>query len=617
MGFSGFRSACHAGRKRSRSTKSRRQGASFFSSFFSRKIFSPASSDIDKFAGDEGQDPLNFFAESASTAHVGKRTLLLAGGAGLLTGLTAVTLFVVAMEGRSTAAIRADAGLDNFGWQRPVITGKADLEASISQASVLGTSLVMPVLEARLSGSPDDTTADEAVKTEAAALATNAALPVDSPTTLVTRFASLSPEEAIVRPAPAPRILEGSLYVAPEAPAIGDNVTVIRKQPPAEPVDKAFILREGDSLVGRLMEMGISERVARSLVAALEPVYPQKLLKPGTRIAVTLDSQQDFYGADVTYPVYLSFMPRPGEEVIVEADEDGNFVARSVRKNLAKNQETEKKAPSMVRARGVITSTLYAAARDKGVPPYIISQMLRAFAYDVDLQREVSKGDTFEVLYGTPRSGSSRRRMVLYYASLTLRGKKHEIFRFTPPGSRTAAYFDHKGRSVKKGLMRTPISGARITSGFGMRRHPILGYTKLHTGVDFAAPRGTPIRAAGDGVVIHAGWKGGYGRTVMIRHENGYVTLYAHQSRIARGIRKGMRVRQGQVIGYLGSSGRVTGPHLHYEIRIGNRPVNPMRVRVATRTRLKGKALKAFERHRQKILAYLRQAPLSTEVARR
>ncbi len=609
MGFSGFRSACRAGRKARESRNPREQGASFLSS---KKRSSPT---IDDFANGT-QDPLNFFAETASTQRASKRTLLLAGSAGLLTGLAAVTLFVVMMEGRSTAAIRADAGMEQFGWQRPVITGKADLDTSIAQASVLGTSLVMPALQMGLAADAAEAPAKDKAGSEAASLTTNAALPVDSPTTLVTRFASLSPDEAIVRTPPAPRLLEGSIYLAPDAPATGDNVTVIRKQPPAEPVDKTFVLREGDSLIGRLMALGISEQVARSLVAALEPVYPQKLIKPGTRFSVTLDSQQDFYGSDVTYPVYLSFVPRAGEEVIVEADEDGNFVARSVRKSLAKDKKP-KKAPAMVRARGVITSTLYAAARDKGVPPYIINQMLRAFAYDVDLQREVSKGDTFELLYGTPRSGSSKRRMVLYYASLTLRGKKHEIFRFTPPGSRTAAYYDSKGRAVKKGLMRTPISGARITSGFGMRRHPILGYTKLHTGVDFAAPRGTPIRAAGDGVVIHSGWKGGYGRTVMIRHENGYVTLYAHQSRIARGIRKGMRVRQGQIIGYLGSSGRVTGPHLHYEIRIGNKPVNPMRVRVATRVRLKGKALKAFQRHRQKILAQLRQAPLVTEVAQR
>jgi murein DD-endopeptidase MepM/ murein hydrolase activator NlpD len=557
------------------------------------------------------QDPLAFFEEPRPRGeNRGRRLLFLAGGAGLLTGLAAVALFVTLMEGRSTAAIRSGEGLAALGWQRPVISDKSDLEAGLPLGSMQAGMLTLPPLSG---GSAERKAA------EPEPLLESAALPVDSPTSLMTRFAALSPEEAIVR-SPSPRILDGAYYLSDEPAAARGNETVIAKQPPAEPVDRTFTLGKNETLLDKLMALGVSETVARALVSALEPVFPQKLLRPGTRFSVTLDTQQDFYGADVTYPVYLAFAPRAGERIIVEVDEDGNFVARAERQAVAGNKAGEKKAPSapaLVRARGVITSTLYAAARDKGVPGYIINQMLRAFAYDVDLQREVSKGDTFEVLYGTPRSGSSRRRMVLYYAALTLRGKKHEIFRFTPPGSRTAAYYDGKGRSVKKGLMRTPISGARITSGFGMRRHPILGYTKLHTGVDFAAPRGTPIRAAGDGIVIHAGWKGGYGRTVMIRHANGYVTLYAHQSRIARGIRKGVRVRQGQVIGYLGSSGRVTGPHLHYEIRIGNRPVNPMRVRVATRVRLKGRALKAFERHKQKILAQLRETPVGTTLARR
>jgi len=205
---------------------------------------------------------------------------------------------------------------------------------------------------------------------------------------------------------------------------------------------------------------------------------------------------------------------------------------------------------------------------------------------------------------------------VLHYASLTIGGRKLAFYRYTTPKGRTA-YFDSKGRSARRGLMRTPISGARISSGFGMRRHPVLGYTKMHTGVDFAAPTGTPIHAAGPGTVIHAGWRGGYGRTVMIKHPSGHVTLYAHQSRIARGIRKGVKVRQGQVIGYVGATGRVTGPHLHFEVRIKGRKVNPMRVRTATRQQLTGKALQQFRKRMARIQRLLDKIPATTQIARR
>jgi len=559
--------------------------------------------------GVPAEDPISFFEGGGSHggAEQGRKWLLLTAGAGVVAGLvTAGVLF--GMMDTPTAVSEKEASFSGVGSQRPVISAKGNMGGRLD-ATVFNASI--------------------------AAITPAAAKPVEEhvhTARLMTTFAGTAdswPSSAV-----SPSILQASLMI-PEG--TGSNETVILKSPPPEPEDRTFELGRGESLADGLVALGVPPTVARALVRALEPVHPAELLKPGQKISVTLDRQQDFYGTEVIYPVYLSFRTGDGKRVIVESDEDGNFMVRDetlkadgngrdtvirpkarpgtlvIRRKGGDAQYAE--AP-FIRARGRVSSSLYAAAKDQNVPDYIINQMMRAFSYSVDLQRQVAKGDTFDILYGTPISGSSKRRKVLYYAALNLRGRKIVYYRFTTPRGHTG-YFDEKGRSASKGLMVTPISGARITSGFGMRRHPVLGYTKMHTGVDFGAPRGTPIRAAGSGKVIFAGWKGGYGRTVMIRHENGYVTLYAHQSRIARGIRKGVRVNQGQVIGYVGASGRVTGPHLHFEVRIRNRPVNPRRVRTAHNVRLKGKALEAFRKQKARILALLKQAPTADLVARR
>ncbi len=556
-------------------------------------------------------DPIAFFEGEAPRAGAAqnRKWLLLTAGAGIVVGLiTAGVLF--GMMDTSAAVPEKEALAPDLRWQRPVISAKGDMDGDLDAT----------VLSASISALPPATVEPEESHVHTARL--------------MTTFAGTGDAAGWPSSAVSPSILQASLTIPESA---GSNETVILKSPPPEPEDRTFVLGRDESLADRLAALGVPPTVARALVQALEPVHPASLLRAGQEISVTLDRQQDFYGTEVIYPVYLSFRTGDGRRVVVESDEDGNFMVRSetlkagddgkgtvirpkarpgtlvIRRNGDRTQYAE--AP-FVRARGRISSSLYAAAKDQNVPDYIISQMMRAFSYSVDLQRQVAKGDTFDILYGTPISGSSKRRKVLYYAALNMRGRKVVYYRFTTPGGRTD-YFDEKGRSASKGLMVTPISGARITSGFGMRRHPVLGYTKMHTGIDFGAPRGTPIRAAGSGTVIFAGWKGGYGRTVMIRHENGYVTLYAHQSRIARGIRKGVRVNQGQVIGYVGASGRVTGPHLHFEVRIRNRPVNPRRVRTAHNVRLKGKALEAFRKQKARILALLKQAPSADLVARR
>ena len=222
--------------------------------------------------------------------------------------------------------------------------------------------------------------------------------------------------------------------------------------------------------------------------------------------------------------------------------------------------------------------------------------------------------DTFEVFYGNPFTGTSSKRKVLHFAKLISDGEVRTYYRFTA-GDGQSSYYDENGRSAARALLKTPVSGARLTSGFGMRVHPLLGYSKMHAGVDFGAPQGTPIHAAGDGVIAQAGREQGFGNTIIIKHSEKYKTLYGHMSRFADGIRAGVHVNQGQVIGYIGSTGRSTGPHLHYEVRIDDHPVNPTNIRAAGGVQLAGKDLVNFKVNKLKVLAMMQNAPSAAQVA--
>lgn len=392
-----------------------------------------------------------------------------------------------------------------------------------------------------------------------------------------------------------------------------ENITTITKTPPPEPVDETVKLAEGESLARRLVGLGVTPEAAKALVASIEPVFPGKLMKPGMVFDVTLDKQQDFYGNDVIFPVRVSFEPGPDEEIIVESDEDGQFNAHIA--GAGEGTRSKYAEYPQIRAKAKVGASLYATAKDQGIPDYIITEMIRVYSYDVDFQRQVKAGDDFELFYGTPISGSSTRRKVLLYAALEVNGQMKRYYRYTTPDDGVTDYYDENGQSATKGLLRTPVSGARLTSGFGMRNHPLLGYSKMHEGIDFGVPQGTPIKAAGSGVVKKAGRAGGYGNMVLIEHQGGYRTLYAHMSRIAAGIQGGTRVRQGQVIGYVGSTGRSTGPHLHYEIHVNGKAVNPLNVKVAGGRKLVGKGLVNFRQQQQKIIAMMKNAPEATQIA--
>ncbi|WP_350335409.1 M23 family metallopeptidase [Coralliovum pocilloporae] len=247
--------------------------------------------------------------------------------------------------------------------------------------------------------------------------------------------------------------------------------------------------------------------------------------------------------------------------------------------------------------------SLYQTALDQNVPQDMISRLVRILSFDVDFRRTVKAGDKLELFYSDHQTNAFGETTdpELLYVGITLAGQERRYYRFRTPDDSVVDYYDSTGKSAKKFLMRKPMQKGRFRSAFGMRRHPILGIRKMHSGVDWSAPRGTPILAAGNGTITHAGWKRGYGKFTTIQHANGYETAYAHQTAFAKGIRPGTRVRQGQVIGYVGSTGLSTGPHLHYEVRVNGRRVNPMRIRLPRGRVLDGTMLTDFEQQQKSI----------------
>ena len=251
--------------------------------------------------------------------------------------------------------------------------------------------------------------------------------------------------------------------------------------------------------------------------------------------------------------------------------------------------------------KNIIKNNLYTAATDSGIEPNIIIEFARVFGFEVDFQRDIRKGDWFEILYEKFEDDNSKVRDTgkIIYASMYVNGEEINLYNFNYKN--VTEYYDIKGKSITKSLMKTPINGARLSSSFGMRKHPILGYNKMHRGTDFAAPSGTPIMASGSGTVTRARWCGGGGNCVKIKHNSTYETIYAHMKAFAKGIKEGRKVKQGQIIGYVGSTGLSTGPHLHYEVLVNGKKVNSQRLKLPSGKVLKGEERKQFELDRIKI----------------
>lgn len=425
---------------------------------------------------------------------------------------------------------------------------------------------------------------DRLISPEPPARAGRAALSASAtppPSSTARRLANATPE-------PRPSELPAD-FVVPATQAGSQNPAAPRDRaepgdaPAADPT-RTVAARPGDTPLKLLMRMGVAPEEAQAAIRKLSTVWDPRDLKAGQKAAILTQSDR---------LLSLRLALAPSHEVVVARDDSGSFVAEA-------QERPTNLIPSL--GTGTIATSLSEAANRAGVPMSVLEEMIRAFSYDVDFQREVRSGDSFTVLYDRvhDEAGQPTAAGKLAYAEMVLSGTRLRLYQFTPPGGEPG-YFTALGDSIKKALLRTPIDGARLTSGFGMRFHPILGYSRMHKGVDFGAAIGTPVFAAGDGVVSRAGPASGYGNYIEIQHNQEWATAYGHLSAFARGLHEGARVHQGEVIGYVGMTGMATGPHLHYEVHDHGVQIDPTSVKMAATTKLEGNELKAFLRARSAI----------------
>lgn len=378
---------------------------------------------------------------------------------------------------------------------------------------------------------------------------------------------------------------EPPLAVAAVAPASAEETAAAAE--PTSPVIKVVEVERGDTLIDILLSSGVARSDAVQAIDALDGVFRPRDLKPGQEITLGFDQFGRHPVDEGTLQLAsLNLQPSVERDVVVNRNDSGDFVAAAIDRPLELK---------VALAGGTIESSLFEAGQDAAVPLDTLSQTIKAFSYDVDFQREIQPGDRFEIVYERyeDERGQLARTGSVLYAALMQGDVAKEIYRFEPADG-GPNYYNAKGESVRKELLRTPLDVVRITSTFGMRKHPVLGYSKMHKGVDFAASTGTPIFAAGDGVIAILSKQRGYGNYIRIKHSAQYATAYGHMSRFAKGVRQGSKVRQGEVIGYVGSTGMATGPHLHYEVLVGGAQINPMSVKLAGR-KLDGKDLHRFE----------------------
>ena len=403
--------------------------------------------------------------------------------------------------------------------------------------------------------------------------------------------ATLPSQAAIPAPAPVAQASAPTVPAATTMEGLRSAVTATIKpalNPKPEAVTREIEIERGAKFSDLLANAGVPSRDALAIASALGKVYDSRHLKSGQE--VTLFSTR--IGAEEKLN-RITLQPEATKEVTIARNAAGDFAA---------NIELVPLTHRHFAARGEIHSSLYEAGETAHVPHALMASFMRIYSHEVDFQRDIHPGDRFEILYDQPvaRNGATAGEGEIIYAALIAGNKVKPVYRVTfSDGS--IDYFDERGESVRRALLRTPVAAAHITSGFGMRMHPILGYSKMHQGVDFGAPPGAPIFAAGNGTVVEIGTKGGYGRYVRVRHNGQLETVYAHMSRFGQDLYRGADVKQGEVIGYVGASGRVTGPHLHFEVHVAGRAVNPLSVNLPTGRVLDGKLLVAFKKGESKI----------------
>jgi murein DD-endopeptidase MepM/ murein hydrolase activator NlpD len=390
-------------------------------------------------------------------------------------------------------------------------------------------------------------------------------------------------------------------YFGFEARIVPENITLLPKTATQTTGGNAWnertiAVKKGDSIGAILREIGASADEIKAIAGALGVRGRDGGLKDGQKLRILLTP---IGVGQRVQPIRVIVAADSAIEAVVALSDTGKYVAvdvQSAETQVAEAEEDDDESPGGMR----LYQSVYETALRQQVPRPLIDELVRIYSYDVDFQRRVQPGDSFEVLFAVDDEAGSDGRGEVVFTSLTIGGETKRYYRFQTPDDGAVDYYDETGKSAKKFLVRKPMATGIMRSGYGWRRHPILGYSKMHTGVDWAAPRGTPIYASGNGVVANAGWESGYGKYVKIRHTNGYETAYGHMSAYARGIHPGTRVRQGQIIGYVGSTGLSTGPHLHYEILVNNRFVDPLKIKLPRGRVLDGPTLASFEKDRER-----------------
>lgn len=399
-------------------------------------------------------------------------------------------------------------------------------------------------------------------------------------------------------------------YVGFEARIIPENVTLLPKTAnwvtggSVNTDERVVIVKKGDSIASILRDLSATGEEIKLIAGLFGERGRDSGLRDGQRVRVLLAPA---VGSNRLQPVRVMIAGETATEAIVALSDLGKYVAVDVdsAETQVASQDDDNDDGSGVR----LYQSVYETALRNNVPRAIIEELIRIYSYDVDFQRKAQPGDSLEVVYAGDEDGPSGKPEVLF-AQLNVGGEAKKLYRFQTSDDGVVDYYDESGKSAKKFLVRKPVVQGIMRSGFGMRRHPILGYSKVHTGVDWSAPHGTPIFAAGNGIVEKEGWESGYGKFILLRHPNGYETAYGHMTAFAKNIKEGKQVRQGQVIGFVGSTGLSTGAHVHYEIRINGRFVDPMRIKLPRGRALGGPALASFERERDRIEAMVgRPAP--------
>ncbi len=340
--------------------------------------------------------------------------------------------------------------------------------------------------------------------------------------------------------------------------------------------------KPGDNYQNIIDKLNISKKEKKKI---LDTILKEKKLK-----ILNINQKFKFKLDNLLEEKIIEFKVETGKKNEIKFSKsvnDDKFLSRIITKNFKKK---------IVYKETIIKESLYNSAINLKISPNIILEFARLYGFQIDFQRDIWKDDSFQIIY--EEFINENKEVIdtgeIIFANLSLQNTDYQLYKFEYAKNKID-YFDENGKSVKKTLMKTPINGARLSSSYGKRKHPILGYTKMHTGTDFAAPTGTPIMASGDGKVMKAGWCGGGGNCVKIKHNNIYQTVYAHMSKFGRGIKRGVRVKQGQIIGYVGSTGLSTGPHLHYEVIENGRKVNSQKLKLPSGKVLKGNERKNFE----------------------